>query len=113
MLGADNLFGSVALCFGERILDLRNGFFRPIEVDRCRKTLLKQRQYIFKGGNHLRIDFPQFSRFARADERRARPLDLKNGPAKNPGIYCAFGAGTIFCVWWLLRRGGAYMYRLL
>jgi hypothetical protein len=38
---------------------------------------------------------------------------LKNGPAKNPGIYCAFGAGTIFCVWWLLRRGGTYMYRLL
>jgi hypothetical protein len=24
-----------------------------------RKTLLKQRQHIFKGGNHLRIDFPQ------------------------------------------------------
>jgi len=47
-----------------------------------------------------------------ADERRARPLDLKNGPAENPGIYCAFGAGTIFCVWWLLRRGGTYMYRL-
>ena len=53
------IFGSVTLCFGERILDLRNGFLRPIEIDRRWKTPLKQRQHIFKGGNHLRIDFPQ------------------------------------------------------
>jgi hypothetical protein len=39
--GADTLFGSVALCFGERILDLRNGFLRPIEIDSRGKTLLK------------------------------------------------------------------------
>jgi hypothetical protein len=40
-------------------LDLRNGFLGPIEIDRRGKPLLKQRQHVFKGGNHLRIDFPQ------------------------------------------------------
>jgi len=33
--------------------------FVQSKSDRRRKTLLKQRQYIFKGGNHLRINFPQ------------------------------------------------------
>ena len=61
-LDRDHAWGerkSVALRFGGRILDLCNGFFRPIEIDSRGKTLLKQRQHIFKDGNHLRIDFPQ------------------------------------------------------
>ncbi len=38
---SSNGCGSVALRFGERVLDLCNGFFRPIEIDSRGKTLLK------------------------------------------------------------------------
>jgi len=49
----------IAFCFSEGILDLGDGFFRPVEIDCRGEALLKKRQQIAQSGEHFGIDAAQ------------------------------------------------------